>query len=96
LPTSALWPVAASTPPTAYVGSAPAATKAEVSNEVVVVFPWVPATATTRSPAITDHSPAERGSTRSPRRLPSSTSGLSSRAAVVTTSVSASPTWSAA
>ena len=73
---SALWPVAASTPPTAYVGSAPAATSAEVSSEVVVVLPWVPATATTRRPAITDHSPAERGRIRSPRRRPSSDLGV--------------------
>ena len=50
----------------AYVGSAPAACSATVSSEVVVVLPWVPATATTRRPAITAASAAERGSTRRP------------------------------
>ncbi len=77
----------------AYVGSAPQARTAMVSSEVVVVLPWVPATARTRCPAITDFRPAERGRIRRPRARASSTSGLSSRAAVVTTTVSASPRW---
>ena len=57
-----------------------------MSSPVVVVLPCVPATASTREPAITAASPAERGRIRRPRRCASSTSGLSSRAAVVTTS----------
>ena len=79
----------------AYVGSAPAACSATVSSEVVVVLPWVPATATTRRPAITAASAAERGSIRRPRRTASTNSGLSSRTAVETTTVSASPTCAA-
>ena len=74
----------------AYDGSAPAACRATVSSEVVVVLPWVPATATTRRPAITEASAAERGSTRSPGARASTYSGLSSRTAVETTTVSAS------
>ncbi len=46
-------------------------------------------------PAIVDFRPAERGRIRRPRARPSITSGLSSWAAVVTTSVSASPTCAA-
>ena len=45
----------------AYVGSVPLARSAIVSSEVVVVLPWVPATATTRRPDITDFRPADRG-----------------------------------
>ena len=88
-------PVWARSPPTAYVGSAPAACSATVSREVVVVLPWVPATATTRCPCMTEARPADRGSSRRPRRRASTTSGLSSRTAVETTSVSAAATWSA-
>ena len=83
-------PVSLSSPPIAKDGSAPQCCSATVSSEVVVVLPWVPATATTRRPCITDSSAAERGSSRSPRRRASTTSGLSSRTAVETTSVSAS------
>ena len=49
-----------------------------------MVLPWVPATATTTRPCITDSSAAERGSRRSPRRVASTTSGLFSRTAVET------------
>ncbi len=66
-----------------------------MSSAVVVVLPCVPATASTRDPAMTEASPAERGSNRRSRRRASATSGLSSRAAVVTTTVSASPRWAA-
>ncbi len=76
-------------------GSAPQCCSATVSSDVVVVLPWVPATATTRRPCITDSRAAERGSRRSPRRSASTTSGLESRTAVETTTVSASPRFAA-
>ena len=76
-------------------GSAPQCCRATVSSEVVVVLPWVPATATTTRPCITDSRAAERGSRRSPRRAASTTSGLVSRTAVEMTTVSASPTLDA-
>ena len=79
----------------AYVGSASVASSATVSNEVVVVLPCVPATATTRLPCISDSSAAERGSSRRPSRTASTTSGLSSRTAVDTTTLSASCTCEA-
>ena len=58
-------------------GSAPQCCSATVSSEVVVVLPWVPATATTLRPCITDSSAAERGSSRRPRRSPRRPRGCS-------------------
>ena len=63
----------------AYVGSAPAACSATVSSDVVVVLPWVPATARTRRPG------HHRGQRRRPGQQPQPLapgldySGLSSR-----------------
>ena len=55
-----------------------------------MVLPWVPATATTRRPAITDAEPGRaRQHPQAPRCGPPATSGLSSRTAVETTTVSA-------
>src|SRR3984957_6142025 len=59
--------------------------------DVVVVFPWVPATAITRRPAMTDASAAARWMTRIPRRDASASSGLSARMALDTTRVSPGP-----
>ena len=61
-----------------------------MSSEVVVVLPWVPATAIARRPTITDATAADRGSTTRPWRRASATSGLSSRTATETTRVSTS------
>ena len=47
-----------------------------MSSEVVVVLPCVPATATTRRPAITAASAADRGRTRRPRRTASTVLGV--------------------
>ncbi len=62
---------------------------------VVVVFPWVPATAMPRRPSIKVPSAALRCSTRKPRRRASASSGLSSRMADEATTVRASPSCSA-
>ena len=94
-PSWALEPDSLSSPPIANDGSAPQCWSATVSSDVVVVLPWVPATATTLRPCITEARAAERGSIRSPSRCASTTSGLVSRTAVETTSVSASRTWDA-
>ena len=45
-PTRILPPMASSIPPTEMVGSFRASIRISVSMDVVVVFPWVPATAT--------------------------------------------------
>ena len=60
-----------------------------VIMDVVVVLPWVPATAIALRPSMTEASAAARCSTRSPRCRASTSSGLSGRIAVDTTSVSA-------
>src|SRR3954469_6045858 len=78
-------------PPMAKEGSAPQACTATVSIEVVDVLPWVPAAATLRRPAITEASATARGSTRRSRSRAATSSGLSERMAVETTTVSAWP-----
>jgi hypothetical protein len=93
LPLCALAPDSLSWPPIANDGSAPQCCSATVSSDVVVVLPWVPAIATARRPAMTEASAAALGSTRRPRRRASTSSGLVSRIAEDTTTVSASPTW---
>src|SRR3712207_6977761 len=92
-PACALLPDSLSVPPIAKDGSTPQACTATVSIEVVEVLPCVPATATLRRPAITAARATARGSTRSPRSRAARSSGLSSRMAVDTTTVSASPTF---
>ena len=69
--------------PIAKDGSSPAASAAAVSSEVVVVLPWVPATATQRLPAIIAASAVARRSTRSPRSRPATSSALAGSIAVV-------------
>ena len=64
--------------------------------DVVLVLPWVPVTAITRRPNISEPSAAARCTTRSPRRFASTSSGLFALIALDTTSVSASPRWPAA
>ncbi len=95
VPSCAFAPDSFRLPPMANDGSAPQCCSATVSIEVVVVLPWVPETATARRPAITDASAAARGRMRSPNRRASVISGLSSRIAVDTTTVSAHLTWGA-
>ncbi len=64
--------------------------------DVVVVLPWVPAMATAVRPAITEARAAARGMIRSPCLSASPSSGLESRIAVETTTVSTSLMWEAA
>ena len=73
-------------------GSAPQCCSATVSSEVVVVLPWVPATATTT--AALHHRLERRRARQQPQPAPLAPRpprGWSSRTAVETTTVSASP-----
>ncbi len=63
---------------------------------VVVVLPWVPATATLRPPARMRERAAARGTTGIERRWASRSSGLVEGMAVEITTCSAPPTWLAA
>ncbi len=78
-----------------YEGSAPLCRRIVVIIEVVVVLPCVPVTAIPCRSSITLASADERCSTRSPRCRAATSSGLSGRIAVETTTVSASPTCAA-
>ena len=89
---TALVPISLTSPPMRKLGRSPASTRIRASIDVVVVLPWVPATATQRrqaamrgqrlGPAQDDHSPGAG---------PSATSGLVSAMAVDTATTSASP-----
>ena len=96
LPSPAPSPVSVRIPPITYPGSAPLCRRIVVIMLVVVVLPWVPATAMPRRPSITLARAAARCSIRRPRRRASASSGLSARIAVDTTSVSAPSMFSAA
>ena len=64
--------------------------------DVVVVLPWLPATATPYFSRISSASISARGITGMPRRRASCTSGLSLRTAVEATTTCASATLAAA
>ena len=96
MPSWAFEPDSFRLPPIAYDGSAAQCCSATVSIEVVVVLPCVPATASVRRPTITEASAAARGRIGIPAARAATTSGLVSRIAVDTTTVSASATCSAA
>ena len=90
-------PVSARTPPMTYPGSAPAWRSTVVTIEVVVVLPCVPEIAIPCLPSMIEASTVARCTILIPRRLASTSSGLSSRMAEgVVTTVSASPTLAAA
>ena len=82
-------------PPITYDGSNPHSVSTWEIIAVVVVLPWVPATAIPRRPSISEPSAALRCSTVSPRSRASASSGLSSRIADDATTVRASPSCSA-
>ena len=92
LPRWALVPELFIIPPIAKEGSRPALWSATVSIAVVVVFPWVPATATDLFPCITSASASARGIISAPRSFAANNSGLSDEIAEETTITSA-PTW---
>ena len=85
-------PAAASSPPIANDGSAPASWSATVSIEVVVVLPFAPAIAMLRPAGVEAASAArawERCRTRRPAARAAASSTLSSRTAEEMTTVSA-------
>ena len=95
-PSRALVPRAAMRAPTAKDGSAPAASSITAIIELVVVLPWVPATAIVRWTPMAAARASERCRTRSPRARAAASSGLDSRMAVEITTVSACSMFSAA
>ncbi len=91
-PRRAFAPAASSLPPITKVGSRPPSASTLAVSEVVVVLPWVPATATPRLKRISSASISARGTTGMRCARASSSSGLSSRMALETTTQSASST----
>ena len=72
-------------PPTTIVGSRPAWLSTAATIDVVVVFPWLPATAMPNFWRISSASNSPRGITGIASRRASITSGLSERTAELTT-----------
>jgi hypothetical protein len=87
---------AVSRPPITNVGSSPPSASTLATRLVVVVLPWVPATATPCLRRISSASISARGTTGIRRARAATTSGLSGFTAVETTTASASATCSAA
>src|SRR4051812_7282889 len=92
-PRRALLPKALSRPPITAVGSSPACSSIRAIIDVVVVFPWAPATATAYRSRISSASISARGITGICRRTASTTSTFVGRTADDTTTTSAPPTW---
>ncbi len=82
-------------PPTTAVGSSPAAASTVATIEVVVVFPWEPATATAYFSRISSANISARGTTGIFRARAATTSGLSLRTADEITTTSAATRFSA-
>ena len=95
LPSRALAPAASSWPPITKVGSSPPAASTLASSEVVVVLPWVPATAMPRRKRISSASISARGTIGMRRSRASSSSGFSALIALDTTTQSVPCTFSA-
>ena len=89
LPSRAPEPRTPSRPPTTTVGSSPPRSSTSATIEVVVVLPWLPATATPYLSRISSASISARGITGTPRRRASATSGFSLRTAVEVTTTCA-------
>ena len=89
---TALVPISLTSPPMRNEGRNPASTRIRASIDAVVVFPCVPATAMHRRSAVMAARVCARGSTGTPRRRASITSGLSSATAEDNVSASAVPT----
>ncbi|CAM5500941.1 hypothetical protein SFUMM280S_10462 [Streptomyces fumanus] len=83
-------PGASRSPPMAYEGSRPSSARETASIEVVVVLPWVPATASGRRPSIRAARASERWTTGTPSSAARASSGLSARIAEETTTQLAS------
>jgi hypothetical protein len=82
-------------PPLITVGSIPPASSRQATIEVVVVLPWVPATATVRLRRISSASISARRTTGMRCSSAAATSGLSRFTAVEITTTAASPRFSA-
>ena len=88
-PSLALVPAASSRPPITNVGSSPPSASTLATRLVVVVLPWVPATAMPWRSRISSASISARGTTGTRASRAATTSGLSSRTALETTIASA-------
>jgi hypothetical protein len=95
LPRRAFEPSARAWPPTITVGSSPAWPNTAAIMAVVLVLPCEPATATPSLTRISSPSISARGMTGMPRARAASSSGLSGRTALETTTTSADSTWAA-
>ncbi len=96
LPSLACEPAASSRPPITKVGSMPASARTLATRLVVVVLPWVPATAMPCFKRINSASIIARGTTGILCARAATTSGLSSFTALDTTTASAAAMFSAA
>ena len=94
-PSLALAPAASSCPPITKVGSSPPSLSTAAVSEVVVVLPWVPATAMPRRKRINSASIAARGMIGMRWLRASINSGLSWRIALETTMQSVPSTLAA-
>ena len=94
-PSLALAPAASSWPPMTKVGSRPPSLSTAAARLVVVVLPWVPATAIPRRKRISSASIAARGTIGMRWLRASINSGLSSRIALDTTTQSVPSTLAA-
>jgi len=90
-PLRALLPVSMRSPPTATLGSSPAASSTRATIAVVVVLPCVPAMAMPRRPSINWASSAPRCTIGTSCSRAATTSGFASPIAVLTTTVPAVP-----
>ncbi len=88
-------PAAGSSPPRKKVGSAPVSRSAWIAIAVVVVLPWVPATARSLPRSASSASSSPRWRTRCPRSRARASSGLSSPIAVETMTSASSGTRAA-
>ena len=89
-------PAAVSTPPITKVGSSPASARMEAIRLVVVVLPWVPATAMPKRKRISSASISARRMTGMPNSRARNTSGFFGSIADEVTTTEASLTFSAA
>ena len=91
LPSRALPPRPGESPPSSTSGSSPPSTHICASRAVLVVLPWLPATASTSRSASSHCTICALESTCTPRSRAASSSGLSLEAAAVATTSSARP-----
>ena len=94
-PRRAFEPKARALPPMTTVGSRPACARITAIIVVVVVLPWLPATATPSLTRMSSPSISARGITGMSRARAAASSGLSALTALDTTTTSAAATFSA-